>query len=84
MDDAVRPMEYVGEPDWASAAVHGPGYSGETPLVNRKCFQKGSDATSWHVYSVDWTASSLLFRIDGELAYRVSRRMVDWVKVIKI
>ena len=22
-------MEYVGEPDWVSAAVHGPGYSGE-------------------------------------------------------
>lgn len=22
-------MEYVGEPDWVSAAVHGPGYFGE-------------------------------------------------------
>ena len=28
-------MEYVGEPDWVSAAVHGPGYSGEAGLVNQ-------------------------------------------------
>ena len=27
-------MENVGEMDWTSVALHGPGYSGETPLVN--------------------------------------------------
>jgi len=31
-------MEYVGEPDWTSVALHGPGYSGETPLVNKVYF----------------------------------------------
>jgi hypothetical protein len=28
-------MENVGDPGWTSAAVHGPGYSGDTPLVRR-------------------------------------------------
>src|ERR1700761_2402711 len=38
-------MEYVGERDWASAAVHGSGYSGETPFVNRLYFDKNNDVT---------------------------------------
>ena len=31
-------MEYVGEKDWIGVALHGPGYSGETPLVNKYFF----------------------------------------------
>ena len=31
-------MENIGETEWANAAVHGPGYSGETPFVNRQYF----------------------------------------------
>lgn len=70
-------MEYVGETDWVSAAVHGPNYSGETPLVNKKYFRLPDSATNWHIYSMDCTAESLLFRIDGELIYRVTRPMVE-------
>lgn len=71
-------MECVGEPDWSSVAVHGPGYSGETPLVNKKYFLKPVDVTQWHVYSLDWTSDDLTFRIDGELVYRVTRPMVEF------
>ena len=70
-------MENVGEADWTSVALHGPGYSGETPLVNKVFFKKNFDATQWHVYSVDWTKNELKFKIDGEVIYRVTRPMVE-------
>jgi beta-glucanase (GH16 family) len=70
-------MEYVGEKDWASAAVHGPGYSGETPFVNRLYFARDNDVTRWHVYAVDWTADSLLFKYDGITMFRVTRAMAN-------
>ncbi len=71
-------MENVGEPDWASVAVHGPGYSGDAALVNNRYFPPHNDVTAWHVYAVDWTpADELFFKIDGELVYRVTRPMVE-------
>ncbi len=70
-------MENVGDPQWTNVAMHGPGYSGDTPLVNKKYFAPHSDATAWHVYSVDWTPDGLLFRTDGELTYHVTRTMVE-------
>lgn len=70
-------MEYVGEKDWTGVALHGPGYSGETPLVNKFVFDKGTDATDWHVYAVEWTKDAVLFEIDGRLTYRVTRPMVE-------
>jgi beta-glucanase (GH16 family) len=70
-------MEYVGERDWVGVALHGPGYSGETPLVNKYYFKDGVDVTQWHVYSVDWTKDALLFRVDGQLVYRATRPMIE-------
>ncbi|AMR33579.1 hypothetical protein A0256_20190 [Mucilaginibacter sp. PAMC 26640] len=70
-------MEYVGEPDWISAAVHGPGYSGETPFVNRQYFAKNNDATQWHIYAVDWTPDALVFKYDGATMFRVTRKMAE-------
>ena len=71
-------MEYVGEPDWISGAVHGPGYFGESGLVNKKFFTGSNDATSWHIYSVDWSPDRLTFKVDGETVYRVTRPMVHF------
>ncbi|MBB1286765.1 glycoside hydrolase family 16 protein [Flavisolibacter sp. BT320] len=70
-------MEYVGEKDWTGIALHGPGYSGETPLVNKIYFPPGTDVTQWHVYSVDWTKDTILFKVDGNLIYRATRPMVE-------
>ena len=70
-------MEYVGESDWISAAIHGPGYSGETPFVNRLYFDKEHDATKWHVYAVDWTPERLIFKYDGVPMFKVTRKMVE-------
>lgn len=70
-------MEYVGEQDWASAAVHGPGYSGETPFVNRMFFTRKNDVTQWHIYGVDWTPDALIFKYDQEIMFRVNKPMVE-------
>lgn len=70
-------MEYVGEKDWASAAVHGPGYSGETPFVNRQYFPANNNVTQWHTYGVDWSPNSLDFKYDGKLMFRVDRKMAE-------
>ena len=69
-------MEYVGETDWIGVALHGPGYSGETPLVNKYFFPEGEDVTDWHVYSVEWSPECMEFKVDGRLIYRVTKPMV--------
>jgi len=70
-------MEYVGEKDWASAAVHGPGYSGETPFVDRLYFDSANDVTNWHVYAVDWTPEAMVFKYDGIPMFRVTKPMAE-------
>jgi beta-glucanase (GH16 family) len=77
-------MENVGDRAWTSVALHGPGYSGNTPLVKRAPLAPstelgagGGDATEWHVYSVDWTEDLLVFKRDDREIYRVTRAMVE-------
>lgn len=70
-------MEYVGDTTWSSVALHGPGYSGDTPLVKRANYPDGTDATDWHVYSVDWSPDSFLFKVDDAVIYRVTRPKVE-------
>lgn len=71
-------MEYVGESDWTSHAVHGPGYSGEGGLVNKLFFSDGSNAADWHVYTVNRLPDELTFEVDGVLTYRVTRPMTEY------
>jgi beta-glucanase (GH16 family) len=70
-------MENVGEPDWASVALHGPGYSGDTPLFNRLYFPAPDDVTHWHTYTVDWRPDTITFFIDESLVYRATRPMIE-------
>ena len=69
-------MENVGDPAWINFALHGPGYSASRALVSRHYFQ-GSDIAQWHVYALDWTSDALVFSVDGQPAYRVSRATVE-------
>ncbi len=70
-------METVGDPTWFSNALHGPNYFGNTPLVYRYHFPQGTDVDQWHVYTVDWTADNLIFKVDGIVTYTVTRAMVE-------
>jgi beta-glucanase (GH16 family) len=70
-------MENVGDPAWTSVALHGPGYSGRTPLVKRTAMNPAADVTAWHVYAVNWTADTLVFSVDDREVYRVTRQVVE-------
>lgn len=70
-------MENIGESDWANAAVHGPGYSGETPFVNRQYFNASNDVTNWHVYAVEWSPTEMIFKYDGIVMYKVTKTMIN-------
>ena len=70
-------MEYVGENAWTNAAVHGPGYSGNTPFVKRDSSFVNNPVSNWHIYAVDWTPDSLVFKIDGRPYYTVTKKMVE-------
>lgn len=71
-------MEYVGETDWVSSAVHGPGYSGEGGLVNKLFFTDGSNALDWHVYTLHRAPDHMTFEVDGVMVYRVTRPMTEF------
>jgi len=71
-------MENIGEKDWANAAVHGQGYSGDAGLVNRLYFPDSNDVSEWHTYAVEWTPDSLVFRYDDEPMFRVTRSMTTF------
>ncbi len=70
-------MEYVGDTAWSSVALHGPGYSGNTPIVLRADYPIETDATDWHVYSVDWSSEEIVFKVDDVIIYQVSKPTVE-------
>ena len=70
-------MEYVGEKDWTSSALHGPGYSGNTPITARQTFPAGQDVTGWHVYSVERRDQDIRFFVDDREFYRVTKADVE-------
>jgi beta-glucanase (GH16 family) len=70
-------METVGDSSWISHALHGPGYFGNTPIAYRAFFSKGTDVRSWHIYTVNWTPNSLIFKVDDLVTYTVTREMVE-------
>jgi len=72
-------MEYIGEPDWISAAVHGKGFSEDAALVNYLYFPADNDVTKWHEYSVELHENSYMeFNVDDMLIYRVTKPMVEY------
>jgi beta-glucanase (GH16 family) len=70
-------MENVGDPTWTNFAMHGPGYSGNTPFASRQHFRQNGDITGWHVYSIDWSPDNVIFKVDGNEEYRVTKSMVE-------
>jgi beta-glucanase (GH16 family) len=70
-------MEHVGVRDWTSVAIHGPGYSGDTPLVSRIHMDAAEGPSSWHVYGVEWTSEAMVFALDGREVYRATRAMIE-------
>jgi beta-glucanase (GH16 family) len=70
-------LENVGDPTWTNFAVHGPGYSGDKCFDFRQRFPDGGDITGWHVYGMTWTHDALIFSVDGNERWRISRATVE-------
>jgi beta-glucanase (GH16 family) len=67
-------MENKGsQPTLTSSAVHGPGYSGNTPFAH----PQETSATDFHVYAVEWDFQSIRYFVDDRLHYTVSRADVQ-------
>ncbi|RKI10693.1 glycosyl hydrolase family protein [Corallococcus sp. AB030] len=67
-------MENVGYGDWVSGALHGPGYSGNTPINGR--FYPSSSVSNWHVYRTEYSSSDIKWYIDGALVKTTTRAEV--------
>jgi beta-glucanase (GH16 family) len=56
-----------------SSAIHGPGYSGNTPFAHAASPpQTGTFADGFHVFSVEWDANHVVFSVDSAVHYEVS------------
>lgn len=73
-------MENIGNPDWVSAATHGPGYSGDAAPVNRAYLSAlgQQDVTAWHTYAVNWTADAMTFTVDGKVFFKETKPMISF------
>ncbi|NVJ03125.1 family 16 glycosylhydrolase [Myxococcus sp. AM009] len=68
-------MENVGYANWTSGALHGPGYSGNTP-INQQFFPS-SPVSDWHVYATEFSSQDIKWFIDGVLLKTVTRAEVE-------
>jgi beta-glucanase (GH16 family) len=67
-------MEFRGSaPSVSSSAVHGPGYSGNTPFAGTHRLASGTFADDFHVFAVEWDADRVMFYVDEVQHYGLSR-----------
>ena len=66
-----------------SSAMHGPGYSGNTPFVHSYQLTAGSFAEDFHTFAVQWDSARVTFFVDGKPHYVIQRDEVrrhgNWV-----
>ncbi|MDB5048876.1 MAG: glycoside hydrolase, family 16 [Fibrobacteres bacterium] len=69
----------------SSSAMHGPGYSGNTPLAHTYNLPAGSPSffDDYHLFAAEWDATSVKFYVDSTLHYTVNKtdvqRYGNWV-----
>ncbi|ACE84459.1 family 16 glycosylhydrolase [Cellvibrio japonicus] len=70
-------MEHVGfEPTITHGAIHGPSYSGNTPFMGTYQMGQYVDA-DYHVYAVEWNTNEIVWYVDNNRFYSVSRSQVQ-------
>jgi beta-glucanase (GH16 family) len=71
-------MENKGsQPSTTSSAVHGPGYSGDTPFAHSHSLTSGLLADDFHTFAVEWDSVAVRFFVDGTVHYEVTRNEVE-------
>ena len=67
-------MENKGStPSATSSAIHGPGYSGNTPFAHLNQLPGGALSSDFHTYAVEWDGESVRFSVDSAVHYSVAR-----------
>ena len=64
-------------PTTTSSAVHGPGYSGNTPFAHPHVLAQGTVADTFHTYAVEWDSLQIRFFVDDTAHYTVARTQVE-------
>ncbi len=73
-------MEHRGSaPATTSSALHGPGYSGNTPFAHAHSLPQGTFADDFHTFSVEWDSLQVRFFVDDSVHYVVTRGEVEHV-----
>jgi beta-glucanase (GH16 family) len=71
-------MENKGsQPSTTSSAIHGPGYSGATPLAHSTVRLSGPYHEDFHTFAVAWSPAQIRFFVDDEMHYSVARSDVE-------
>ncbi len=63
-------------PTTTSSAVHGPGYSGNTPFAHVHVLSGGTVADDFHTFSVEWDSLTIRYLVDDTVHYVVGRSQV--------
>jgi beta-glucanase (GH16 family) len=59
-------MEQIGrEPSTNHGSLHGPGYSGGSPLTGTYNLPSGTFADAFHTFAADWSPAGISFSVDG-------------------
>ena len=67
-------MENKGsQPMVSSSAVHGPGYSGNTPFQHGQVQPSANLTDDFHVYAVEWDSLAVKFYVDNVAHFTVTR-----------
>lgn len=60
-----------------SSAIHGPGYSGNTPLIRGYALTQGTFADDFHTFRVEWDSTQAEFFVDNTAHYTVTRSQME-------
>jgi beta-glucanase (GH16 family) len=67
-------MENKGsQPITSSSAIHGPGYSGNTPFAHANALSGTTLSSDYHLFAVEWDKEHATFYVDGFAHYSVTR-----------
>jgi beta-glucanase (GH16 family) len=71
-------MENKGsQPITTSSAVHGPGYSGNTPFAHANILTRGTISDDFHIFAVEWDSLHVRFFVDDIPHYQVTRDEIE-------
>jgi beta-glucanase (GH16 family) len=71
-------MENKGsQPITTSSAVHGPGYSGNTPFAHANSLTRGTISDDFHIFAVEWDSLHVRFFVDDIPHYQVTRDEIE-------